>query len=67
MGPGARCGASAGTAGHAPALEAPAGGRVCNRCGLGLLLQAAETVAPTPVDPFLVVDSRLVSVLVSST
>ena len=33
--------------------------RVCASCGLGLLLQCAETVAPKPGDAFLVLDHTL--------
>jgi hypothetical protein len=33
--------------------------RVCARCNLGLLLQAAPAVAPAPGEPFLVIDGRL--------
>ena len=33
--------------------------RVCAECGLGLLLQSAEDVAPSPGDPFLVLDHTL--------
>jgi len=33
--------------------------RVCAECGLGLLLQSAEDVAPNPGDPFLVLDHTL--------
>jgi hypothetical protein len=33
--------------------------RVCGRCGLGLVLQAASDVAPRDGEPFLVVDSTL--------
>lgn len=33
--------------------------RVCAECGLGLLLQCAENVAPKPGDPFLVLDHTL--------
>jgi hypothetical protein len=33
--------------------------RVCAECGLGLLLQSAEDVAPKPGDPFLVLDHTL--------
>jgi hypothetical protein len=32
---------------------------VCAECGLGLLLQSAEDVAPHPGDPFLVLDHTL--------
>ena len=31
--------------------------RVCPDCGLGLLLEAAPDMVPTPADPFLVVDA----------
>jgi PAS domain S-box-containing protein len=33
--------------------------RVCAKCGMGLLLQAPIDTAPTPKDPFLVVDGAL--------
>ena len=33
--------------------------RVCAECGLGVLLQCAEDVAPKPGDPFLVLDHTL--------
>ena len=33
------------------------GSRVCEHCGLGLLLEAGTDMAPTPADPFLVVDA----------
>lgn len=33
--------------------------RVCDRCGLGLFLEAPPETAPTPDDAFLVVDSRM--------
>jgi hypothetical protein len=33
--------------------------RVCAECGLGLLLQCTENVAPKPGDPFLVLDHTL--------
>ena len=33
--------------------------RVCTRCGLGLLVSAAPDAAPTPQDPFLLVDGQL--------
>lgn len=35
------------------------GSRVCNSCGLGLLLEAPEALAPKPRDAFLVVDRSL--------
>jgi hypothetical protein len=44
-----------------PPLEAdiqPAS-RVCTRCGLGLLLSAPPDAAPTPDDPFVLVDGQL--------
>jgi hypothetical protein len=31
--------------------------RVCEHCGLGLLLEASPDMAPTPADPFLVTDA----------
>jgi hypothetical protein len=36
-----------------------AAGRVCESCGLGLLLQAPSDAAPRPDDAFLLVDSSL--------
>jgi hypothetical protein len=39
--------------------EAISATRVCAECGLGLLLQCAEDVAPKPGDPFLVLDHTL--------
>src|SRR4029079_9122962 len=33
--------------------------RVCSKCGMGLLLQAPADTAPSPKDPFLVVDGSL--------
>lgn len=33
--------------------------RVCQRCGMGLLLQAPAEIAPSAPDPFVVVDSAL--------
>jgi len=33
------------------------GSRVCEHCGLGLLLGASPDMAPTPTDPFLVADA----------
>ena len=33
--------------------------RVCTRCGLGLLVSAPPDAAPTPQDPFLLVDGQL--------
>jgi len=39
-------------------LAAPAS-RVCPRCELGLLIGAPPALAPTPGDPFLLVDSTL--------
>src|SRR3954454_1211488 len=49
-----------GHCGHPPDTEHPAAGRVCGRCELGLMLSAPAGVAPSPVDPFLVIDTRLV-------
>ena len=44
----------------APGGDAPApNARVCRSCGLGLLLETREDVAPGPQDAFLVVDSSL--------
>lgn len=45
--------------------ESPPGGipapvaRVCESCGLGVLLEARDDIAPAPDDPFLVVDGAL--------
>jgi hypothetical protein len=33
--------------------------RVCTRCGLGLLVSAPPEAAPTPEDPFILVDGQL--------
>src|SRR5947209_15938268 len=33
--------------------------RVCESCGLGLLMEAQKDLAPAPGDPFLLVDDRL--------
>jgi PAS domain-containing protein len=33
--------------------------RVCPTCGMGVLLQAPQDAAPSPSDPFLVVDDKL--------
>jgi PAS domain-containing protein len=33
--------------------------RVCERCGMGLLLRASADAAPAPADPFLVIDGSL--------
>jgi hypothetical protein len=35
------------------------GSRVCGRCGMGVMLEAAADLAPTPGDAFMVVDSRM--------
>lgn len=40
-------------------LEPGARSRVCEKCGLGLLLNAPADSAPDPSDPFLVVDGAL--------
>lgn len=40
-------------------VAAQIGSRVCARCGMGLMLDAAPEVAPTPADAFMVVDSRM--------
>jgi hypothetical protein len=42
----------------AASLENP-GSRVCNHCGLGLVLQASVDVVPRAGEPFLVIDSTL--------
>ena len=41
-----------------PGSDVPAS-RVCSKCGMGLLLQAQAEMAPTPKDPFIVVDGSL--------
>jgi PAS domain-containing protein len=41
-----------------PGADVPAS-RVCAKCGMGLLLQAPAETAPSPKDPFLVVDGAL--------
>lgn len=46
-----------GHCGEAPGTEAH--GRVCNSCGLGVLLTANADVAPGPGDPFMIVDGSL--------
>lgn len=43
----------------APADAAVSETRVCERCGLGLILEAPPETAPTPQDAFMVVDSGL--------
>src|SRR2546423_11656779 len=44
----------------APGGEPPAPmARVCRECGLGLLLETREDLAPEPRDPFIVVDSKM--------
>src|SRR5436853_4272570 len=53
-----------GHCGRAPETEltsakADANSRVCSSCGMGLLLQAPAEFAPSPSDPFLVVDGSL--------
>jgi hypothetical protein len=49
--------------GHCGRPPSPEGGaeqsRVCQSCGLGLLLEAPASLAPAPEDPFLVIDSSL--------
>jgi hypothetical protein len=50
------CGAPPSTSGEL--VEQP-GSRVCGACGLGLLIEAAEDVAPRPGDAFLVLDRAL--------
>lgn len=44
----------------------PPNGRVCNSCGLGLLLEAREDAVPTDREAFLVVDSSLLVQAVSA-
>jgi PAS domain-containing protein len=53
-----------GHCGRAPETRA-AKSRVCPTCGLGLLLEASVDVAPSPRDPFLVIDSTLMVCAVS--
>jgi hypothetical protein len=49
-----------GHCGRAPRDDTPrAASRVCARCGFGLILQAPPGIAPSPADPFLVVDTSL--------
>jgi PAS domain-containing protein len=49
-----------GHCGRSPEAESTAqASRVCSKCGMGLLLQAPADIAPTPKDPFLVVDGSL--------
>jgi PAS domain-containing protein len=48
------CGASPGEG-----KAAAPGSRVCDRCGLGLFLEASPDTAPTPADAFMVVDSTM--------
>lgn len=57
-----------GHCGQAPdPSSAPVGAtRVCQHCDLGLVLQASEAVAPSPEDPFLVVDNRMAICALSS-
>lgn len=33
--------------------------RVCSKCGMGLVLQAPAEIAPSPKDPFVVIDGAL--------
>lgn len=42
-----------------PENGTPAATRVCDRCGLGLVLDAPPDTAPTPEDAFMVVDSGM--------
>src|SRR5947208_14077637 len=44
---------------EAKAKKADPESRVCSSCGMGLLLEAPADVAPTPNDPFLVVQCSL--------
>jgi hypothetical protein len=49
-----------GHCGRAAADDGPdPGARVCTRCNLGLLIGAPPELAPSPSDPFLLVDSTL--------
>lgn len=48
-----------GHCGKQPKTESDAASRVCNDCGLGLILQATADVAPGPKDSFLVIDQTL--------
>jgi PAS domain-containing protein len=45
--------------GDTAAPKADPQSRVCSSCGMGLLLQAPAEFAPSPSDPFLVVDGAL--------
>ena len=51
----------------AGAKKADAESRVCSSCGMGLLLQAPAEFAPSPSDPFLVVDGALTICALSQT
>lgn len=42
-----------------PENGTPSATRVCDRCGLGLVLDAPPDTAPTPKDAFMVVDSGM--------
>lgn len=52
--------------GDRPALDAPSSSRVCDSCGMGLILQAQSDVAPAAGDPFLVLDGSLAVCAVSA-
>ena len=48
-----------GHCGRSPQAAEETESRVCDKCGLGLLLRAPADAAPGPTDPFLVVDADL--------
>lgn len=48
-----------------PGRDVPRPARVCEECGLGIVLEAAADAAPRPDEPFLVVDSALTVCAVS--
>jgi PAS domain-containing protein len=48
-----------GHCGQAPSPMADAGARVCARCGLGVIITAAEDLAPRERESFLIVDTQL--------
>lgn len=57
-----------GHCGRSPGEQRPVelmAARVCQKCGMGLLLQAGADIAPSQNDPFLVVDSSLTVCAVS--
>jgi hypothetical protein len=52
--------------GRAPDGEPAPGARVCDACGMGLILRAPAAVAPGPTDAFLIVEATLAVGAVSS-